>query len=200
MKKALLYLILPVIAFISSATVPDSDADLTLNENLNVPVVPDRSGKAVQAYMRKEAESLVKLGYRVETMRKGEIVIVTVPTDPLFPPNDSILDVTAANKLIRPLAAYMRNPQRYKVLIAVHTDDTGSEKYTEHLSGSRVASLYSYFDRIAGKTANIIGYPLGQTQPEVPNSSRAGREKNRRIEFYIIPETELIKTIAKRSR
>lgn len=200
MKKALLYLILPVIAFISSATVPDSDTDLTLNENLNVPVVPDRSGKAVQAYMRKEAESLVKLGYRVETMRKGEIVIVTVPTDPLFPPNDSILDVTAANKLLRPLAAYMRNPQRYKVLIAVHTDDTGSEKYTEHLSGSRVASLYSYFDRIAGKTANIIGYPLGQTQPEVPNSSRAGREKNRRIEFYIIPETELIKTIAKRSR
>lgn len=200
MKKALLYLILPVIAFISSATVPDSDADLTLNENLYVPVVPDRSGKAVQAYMRKEAESLVKLGYRVETMRKGEIVIVTVPTDPLFPPNDSILDVTAANKLLRPLAAYMRNPQRYKVLIAVHTDDTGSEKYTERLSGSRVASLYSYFDRIAGKTANIIGYPLGQTQPEVPNSSRAGREKNRRIEFYIIPETELIKTIAKRSR
>lgn len=200
MKKALLYLILPVIAFISSATVPDSDTDLTLNENLNVPVVPDRSGKAVQAYMRKEAESLVKLGYRVETMRKGEIVIVTVPTAPLFPPNDSILDVTAANKLLRPLAAYMRNPQRYKVLIAVHTDDTGSEKYTEHLSGSRVASLYSYFDRIAGKTANIIGYPLGQTQPEVPNSSRAGREKNRRIEFYIIPETELIKTIAKRSR
>ena len=180
--------------------VSEAAAELTLDQNLKVPVVPEKLKKNLTAYMRKEAENLHKLGYRGETMRQGEIVIVTVPTDPLFPPNDSVLNVVEANRLLKPLASYMRTPERYKILMAVHTDDTGSENYTFNLSEARILSIYEYFDKIAQHTDCLTGYPMGNSRPETNNSSRALRAQNRRVEFYIVPDRELIQTLQKRSR
>lgn len=196
MKKFLITIITALSTFCAFA----QTADISLEDNLKTPVVPEKNKAQVQAYMRKEAENLVKAGYRVETMRKGQIVIVTIPTDPLFPPNDSTLNIVAANKLLKPLAAYLRVKGRYKVLMAVHTDDTGSPAYTERLAESRVHAVYDYLDKIAGDNYDITAYPVGQAMPETPNTSRAAREKNRRIEFYIVPDKELIQTLAKRSR
>jgi len=200
MKQLFLAFLVVLSSFLAIAGNSEKAEELSFDDNLKVPVVPDKSRDIVKNYMRKEAESLVKLGYKVETMRKGEIVIVTIPTDPLFQPNGSELVVNSANKLLKPLAAYMRTQGRYKILMAVHTDDTGSENYTRSLAESRVQAVYGYFDKIARYPAALIGYPMGQSRPEVANDTRAGRAQNRRIEMYLVPDMELIRTLAKRSR
>lgn len=185
----------------SSAASQAHDApDLSLDDILKVPVIPEKNREKVKAYMRKEAENLVKLGYRVETMRRGEVVIVTVPSDLLFRPNGTDLVADEANRLLRPLAAYLRVPERYRLVMAVHTDDTGSAAYTAALATSRVEAIYDYFDRIAQHPEDLVGYPVGQDRPESDNSTRASRAANRRVEFYIVPGPELIRSIAKRAR
>lgn len=199
-RKILFYIIAALIPVSVYAADPAAKTEMTLEENLMTPEVPEKSKAKIQSYMRKEAESLIKLGYKVESMRKGEIVIVTVGTDKLFAPNDTVIDIANANKLLKPLAAYMRVPERYKILMAVHTDNTGSENYTLSLSEARVHAIYDYFDKIAQNPGELVGYPMGMEEPIATNSSRLGRMENRRVEFYIVPDKELIRSVTKRSR
>ena len=124
-------------------------------------------------------------------MRKGEVVIVTVPTDRLFAPNDTALLPTAANDL-KNFLPYFRVPGKFKVILALHTDDTGSENYLNSLSEKRIVSLYDYFDSNAADTDNLIGYPLASIEPLKENTSRAGRAENRRLEIFIVPGDVLI--------
>ncbi len=167
----------------------------TLQQHLETPAVPEKMHQTLVAYMRREAESLHKLGYRVETMRKGEIVIATIPTDRIFLPNSTTIIKSSADKLLKPFVNYLRTPGRYKLLITVHTDNTGKPQYTFNLSEERVMALYDWFDNQAGESQSLFGFPLGDTTPLVDNNTRKNRAKNRRIEIYIVPDQELINSL-----
>ena len=54
-------------------------SELTLNETLMLPDVPAKQAPYVKSYMKREAQALLKLGYKVETTRQGEVVIATIP-------------------------------------------------------------------------------------------------------------------------
>ena len=54
-------------------------ADLTMEETLLLPQVPQKQKQYIKEYMLREARALQKLGYTVETMRQGEVVVATVP-------------------------------------------------------------------------------------------------------------------------
>lgn len=170
-------------------------AELTLEQQLQMPAVPEKTHKNVAAYMHREAESLYKLGYRIETMRKGEIVIATIPTDELFLPNDTTLIASQADKLLKPFVSYLKTPGRYKILMTVHTDNTGKPEYTFNLAESRIMSLYDWFDSNGGKSSDLFGFPVGAENPLVDNNTRANRSKNRRIEIFIVPNYGLINSL-----
>ncbi len=165
--------------------------EMTMDENLATPKVPTKQSADIKAFMREIASSLQKKGYHVEEMRQGEVVIVIVPTDEMFAPNDSTLYPKVGDRLT-PLLGFINAPQRFKVVMTVHTDDTGSESHQMELSEGRVAALYDWFDRYAKSTAALVGYPMGGTEPLKPNNSRLGRAANRRVEFFLIPGQELI--------
>lgn len=46
-------------------------SELTLNETLMLPDVPAKQTPYVKSYMKREAQALLKLGYKVETTRQG---------------------------------------------------------------------------------------------------------------------------------
>lgn len=165
--------------------------EMTMDENLATPKVPSKQSADVKSFMRDIAGSLQKKGYHVEEMRQGEVVIVIVPTDEMFAPNDSTLYPSAGDRL-KPLIGFLNAPSRFKVVMTVHTDDTGSEAHQMELAEGRVSALYDWFDRYAKSTAALVGYPMGGTEPLKPNNSRLGRAANRRVEFFLIPEQELI--------
>lgn len=166
-------------------------SELSLQENLYSPEVPKKQQAYIKEYMLREARSLQKLGYKIETMRQGEVVIATIPASKLFAPNDSTLIHEAEGEL-KNFLPYFRVPGRFKVILAMHSDDTGSEPYLYDLTEKRIVSLYDYFDEHAKQTELLMGYPMGPSEPLAPNDSRKNRDTNRRLEIYIVPGPVLI--------
>lgn len=174
------------------------EEELTMEQALTIPPVPAKQSAFIKNYMKREALALHKLGFKVETMRKGEIVIATIPTDKLFAPNDTALMPSAANEL-KKILPYFRVPGKFKVILALHTDDSGSDTYLTTLAEKRIVSLYDYFDANAADTEDLTGYPIAANEPLKENNSRANRSENRRLEIYILPSTALIEE-AKRAK
>lgn len=175
----------------TSASAEDTDNDLTLEQSLAVPEVPAQQKEYVRSLMLREAKALQKLGFKVETMRQGEVVIASVPADKLFAANDTVL-LPSASEQLNQFLPYFRNVGRFKILLVMHSDDTGSESYLYNLTQQRILALYDFFDRWAAQTDNLQGYPLADTAQLLPNNSRRNRAENRRLEVYILPGDMLI--------
>lgn len=170
--------------------------EIMFEDFVKLPQVPKKQKPSIVDYMRNEAVKLAQLGYNVETMRGGEVVIVTIPTDNLFAPNDTTLLVSAP-KHLNNLLAYASVPDRYKIIFKVHTDDTGSEIYLYNLSVSRMNAIYDFFDKYATSPEEIFGYPVGGEEPATDNASRQHRAENRRLEVFILPGDRLIEQYKK---
>ncbi len=175
----------------SKTALEEDLAELTMEETLLQPEVPAKQKGYIKSYMLREAKALQKMGYKVETMRQGEVVIASIPCGKLFLPNDTVLMPSAAKELSNFLP-YFRTLGKFKVILAVHSDDTGSESYLYGLTEKRVLALYEYFDTHATQTETLMGYPLGPAEPLKPNTSIANRDGNRRVEIFIVPGPTLI--------
>lgn len=169
------------------------ESELTLAQSLRVPEVPEKQKTYVGDYMLREARALKKMGYKVETMRKGEVVIATIPASDLFAPNDTVLSAGADARL-KNFLPYFRTHGKFKVVLAMHSDDTGSDDYLYKLTERRIMALYDYFDRRAAQTDMLVGYPMADAEPVagVSNATADGRRQNRRLEIYIVPGPMLI--------
>lgn len=168
-------------------------SELTLDETLMVPEVPEKQKNYIRTAMKREAQSLQKMGYKVETMRRGEVVIATIPADRLFAPNDTML-MASADAALKPFLSYFRTHGKFKVILAMHSDNTGSDSYLYDLTEKRIVSLYNYFDTKAAQTDMLQGYPMADSEPMagMTNNSMEGRRANRRLEIFIVPGPMLI--------
>ena len=165
--------------------------ELTLDENLSVPVVPADVKEVVKAYQLVQARKLVAAGYNVETMRGGEVVIATIQSDELFNPNDTVL-APKAGKQLRSFAQFLRVPDMYRMMLVMHSDNTGTAAYTDALTSSRVLAVLDWFESNATDTDYIIPYAMGASEPLFLNNSISNRQRNRRLEIYLVPGKTLI--------
>lgn len=161
------------------------------DNELRSPMVGPKLRSYVRAYMKSIAENLYREGYDVETMREGEVVIAVIPTDELFAPNDTVL-MPAANKRLEHFKQYATPDDRFKIVIAVHSDDTGSEEYLYDLTERRTVAVLDYLESVGFNPDNIVGFPKGNSSPVAESTSRANRAKNRRLEIFIVPSQELL--------
>lgn len=174
--------------------------DMDLSDNIVTPVVPTDLKERIIDYQGQVANS-IKSKYTIDLTRDDEVFVVCIPTDDLFLPNDTLFNKYAASK-IEPLLKLMKNPFMYKIVIAVHTDDTGSEAYRNILSTARIYTIYDWFiDKIdqgvLSEDLIIIPYAMGSTDPIFENNTRANRKENRRLEIFFIPGPEMIKLAEK---
>lgn len=172
---------------------PETDPhDYSLDENLLTPVVPQKLHETVTRHMNSTARKLAQRKLeKVETLRNGEVIVATIGTDGLFAPNDTLLR-KEADELLRPYYNLLNMPGYYKIVMALHTDNTGSDQYTDYLSETRINEIYNL---MAGHTDNegqLIPYALGASDPLLPNDSQKNRATNRRLEIFIIPDKLLI--------
>lgn len=179
-----------------AAVAPDIHA-VSKSENLSFPAVPEKQHKFISDYMLREAQAIVKQGYKVETERQGEVIVVTIPASSLFMPNSTELEVSG-QKLLDPFTAYLKTEGRFKMLLAMHSDDTGSASYLEKLTGDRLKAVTSYMEKHYEHPEQIAGYALSDNEPVRPNSNIANRAQNRRLEIYIVPDQELLRQATKR--
>ena len=148
--------------------------DLSLDENLETPVIKnEKQALKIQDFQHKLAVSLI-----------------TITSDQLFEPNDSVLTYHG-KELLRPILKYLKNPGFYKMLLVMHSDNTGSESYTMKMACSRVNAVFDWFDD-NGDVDYVVPYALGASEPYVKNDSMENRRKNRRLEIYLVPNTVMI--------
>lgn len=94
---------------------------------------------------------------------------------------------------IRRVADFMNLYPLTQVLLAGHTDSSGSESFNQRLSLERakaVAWLLNQHFGIDDRRIQTVGY--GETQPLYPNDTPANRAKNRRVTATV---TALVQTV-----
>lgn len=127
----------------------------------------------------------------VEAYRNKEVLLVTIPAHLLFDPNMTELKHGAADYL-SPIRRYLKDPDMYRVMIVMHTDNTGSEQYREQLTADRVNTVFDWFENSGSDTRYLFSYALGDDMPLRPNNSMDSRDKNRRLEIYLIPGQKMV--------
>lgn len=170
--------------------------DMDFEPNLATPPVPDTEKAAVREYMMALANS-IKGPFSVDLMRDDEVIVISLPADRLFLPNDTVL-ADGAERAFEPLHNLMSDPYRFKIVLAMHTDDTGNELYRERISTQRLYSVYDQMlnDIDEGKINPdivIIPFAMGASDPVADNDTWRHRAENRRLEIFLIPGPELIK-------
>jgi outer membrane protein OmpA-like peptidoglycan-associated protein len=89
------------------------------------------------------------------------------------------------------------NPQ-LRVEISGHSDNVGKPKKNLSLSKRRAAAVKTYLVKKKIKAKRIIAIGLGDKKPKYPNDTAENREKNRRIDFRVLPAVpEKVKKVKK---
>ncbi|MDE6298460.1 MAG: OmpA family protein [Muribaculaceae bacterium] len=134
----------------------------------------------------------------VEAYRNKEVLLITIPAHLLFAPNETELKSSASDYL-SPIRRYLKEPDMYSVLLVMHTDNTGSSEYRDQLTADRVNSIFDWFEESGSDTRYLFSYALGDDMPLKgnKNDSMESREKNRRLEIYLIPGSKMVEQASK---
>jgi outer membrane protein OmpA-like peptidoglycan-associated protein len=111
---------------------------------------------------------------------KGEKVEFKTNSAELLADSTKLLDRVA--NLIR------NNPQVKLIRIEGHTDDVGKADDNLRLSQARAVAVLEYLVKRGVDRARLTAVGYGQTRPLVPNTSKANRAQNRRVEFIAVQQ------------
>lgn len=175
----------------SGQSIASADEPADLDTELNRPAIPSKQVSRIRSLMDAESQDLIDRGYNVELIRNQEVIAVTIPLDNLYAPNRVDLSATAYD-LLKPFTDFTRHYGKFKIILAVHSDNTGSAAYKNWLCEQRIISLYDYFDTHGSTPGMVFGYPMADQQPLADNDSYANRVLNRRLEIFIVPGPQLI--------
>lgn len=120
--------------------------------------------------------------------REGQLVIRLKAIE--FPVGRSVIR-PQNYPLLSKVQRVIRTFDDVDVIIAGHTDNTGSEEVNEHLSEQRADAVRHYL--VANETLaydKIIAVGYGSTRPLASNKTKKGRSINRRIDLIITPHFE----------
>lgn len=132
----------------------------------------------------------------VEALRNKEVLLITIPAHLLFSPNKTELRPKAGDYLV-PVRRYLKDPDMYRVMLVMHTDNTGSEVYREQITTDRVNAVFDWFDESGSDTRYLFSYSLADDMPLKPNDSMENRDKNRRLEIYLVPGAKMLEQAQK---
>ena len=198
---AVMFIMCPVSSF---ARDDDEDIyELSLDENLATPEIKnDKQADRIQEFQYDMAIAFKKSNYAVEVMRDDEVIVITIPASQLFDPNDTVVN-KVGEALLKPFLRMLKNPGFYKMLLVMHSDNTGSSVYTLNLTRQRVNAIYDWFDE-NGSVDYVVPYALGDTDPVVDennniveNNSVENRKRNRRLEIFLVPEKTMLQQAKK---
>ena len=174
----------------------DDIYEMSLDENLMTPEIKnDKQADRIQEFQYNRAVAFKQTNYDVEIMRDDEVIVITIPASQLFDPNDTVLNKLGEEQL-KPFLRMLNNPGFYKLLLVMHSDNTGSSEYTLNLTRQRVNAIFDWFEE-NGSVDYVVPYALGETDPIVDNNSVESRKTNRRLEIFLIPEQTMLQQAKK---
>ncbi len=89
------------------------------------------------------------------------------------------------HKTLEPLVKVMERCPDARIEIAGHTDADGAAAYNQRLSEQRAQAVVDFLVSIGADAERLKAIGYGETDPVASNRRRAGKAKNRRIEFVV---------------
>ena len=121
--------------------------------------------------------------------REGNLLAVTFKGDVTFDTNSTVLRPGLQSEINR-VAGVLNQYPNTLVRVEGHTDSTGTDAYNMDLSNRRATAVENLLVQrgIADSRIEAVGY--GETLPVATNDTEAGRQRNRRVEIKIAPQTQ----------
>ncbi len=155
-------------------------------------VVGGAAGAIIGNKMDKQKAELEKINNaKVESINDGQAIKVTFESGILFATGKSDLSAASKTSLSQFAASLKSNPDT-DVKVVGHTDNTGSDAVNNPLSEARATSVKNYLVSQNVSSARLTSEGQGSYDPIADNSTASGRQQNRRVEVYIIPNQKMI--------
>jgi outer membrane protein OmpA-like peptidoglycan-associated protein len=138
------------------------------------------------ASIQREQEVLAK-AEADSTKKSVDVLTVTFKSDYFFGVNSSTLLPAAYDELER-VARVLKQYHETNILIAGHTDSTGSEDYNQTLSEKRTQAVKNALVGMGVEPSRLTCIGYGEGKPIASNNTEAGRQQNRRVEIRIMPK------------
>jgi len=155
-------------------------------------VIGGTAGAIIGKNMDKQAQQIETAlpGATVERVGEGIKVILNENTVN-FNFDSAELTSTAKSNLDKIAKVLIDNP---KTLITIYgyTDSVGKDEYNMKLSRSRANAVKSYLGTKGIGVKRITAQGMGEADPIASNDTDAGRAKNRRVEFGIVANEDMI--------
>jgi outer membrane protein OmpA-like peptidoglycan-associated protein len=158
-------------------------------------VVGGVAGGFIGNYMDKQAAEIERDIEGAKVERVGEGIKITFSSGILFDVDKSNLKDPYKGELAQ-LATILNKYEDTNILLAGHTDSTGSDEYNLELSRRRAGSVANYLATQNVNRARFATEGYGKTDPIASNETADGRAQNRRVEVAIWAN-EKLKKVAK---
>ncbi len=157
-------------------------------------VVGGVTGAVIGSKMDKQAEEIKKEIPNVVVERVGEGIVLEFKDNILFGFDSYKLNDDAKANLKKLVVILNKFPDT-DIEIHGHTDSKGSLDYNQILSTRRASMVSSYLMSNGVNVQRLASKGFGETLPKYENNSEEGRSKNRRVEFAITANDNMIMEI-----
>lgn len=147
-------------------------------------VVGAATGAIVGAMMDKQERELRQIeGIDVARTDEDELR-VTMRNEILFDIDSSSLRGASRDELAE-MADVFNRYNDTTIVVAGHTDSTGSQSYNQRLSERRADSVAGYLQNQGVRGSRIDANGYGELRAKASNGTASGRQQNRRVEIYV---------------
>ena len=155
-------------------------------------IVGGVAGNVIGNKMDKQAKEIKETLPGAEVERVGEGIKITLKENMVNFAFDSS-NLTAIGKAnLDKLATVLSNNPDTNINIYGYTDSKGADSYNLSLSDRRAAAVKSHLSSKAVASARMNTMGMGEADPIASNDTDAGRAQNRRVEFAITANQDMI--------
>jgi len=154
-------------------------------------------GAGAGAYMDKQQTEFEqqlaneRAQHQIEIERQqNEILKLTMSSEVSFDFNSAQLKSTFYTPLNK-IADIMKRYPRTQITIVGHTDSVGSDEYNLRLSLQRANAVAEYLIMRGVAKFRLGTEGHGEMEPIASNDSEEGRARNRRVEIFVVPNSDI---------
>jgi outer membrane protein OmpA-like peptidoglycan-associated protein len=161
-------------------------------------VVGGVAGGFIGNYMDKQAAEIERDIQGAKVERIGEGIKITFSSGILFDVDKADLKDTSKAELAE-LSTILNKYADTNIMLAGHTDSTGSDEYNLALSRRRAQAVADYIasQNVSSTRFTVQGY--GKSDPVASNDTAEGRAENRRVEVAIWANEKLKKVASEKT-
>jgi outer membrane protein OmpA-like peptidoglycan-associated protein len=152
-------------------------------------VVGGLAGGSIGRYMDKQEATMRQQLAGVEganIQRNADLLAVTFKSDVLFDTGSAALKAGSYDEITRVAQVLNQYPET-TIMIAGHTDSTGSETQNQELSERRAMAVKNALTGQGVNPARMSAIGYGESKPIADNNTESGRQTNRRVAITITP-------------